>query len=84
MPATTASATTRGAPPRAHLAFGHGFHRCVGAELARMELRTAFPALAARFPDLQLDVPLDDLTLRQLSIVFGVEELPVRLGLRSR
>jgi len=66
--------------PGAHLAFGHGFHRCVGAELARMELRTAFPALAARFPDLQLDVPLDDLTLRQLSIVFGVDELPVRLS----
>ena len=35
-----------------HLAFGYGFHRCVGAELARMELRAAYPALARRFPDL--------------------------------
>ncbi|MGA8210624.1 MAG: cytochrome P450 [Nocardioidaceae bacterium] len=60
-----------------HLAFGHGFHRCVGAELARMELRTAFPALARRFPDLA--VATEQLDYRQVSIVFGVESLPVRL-----
>jgi cytochrome P450 len=63
-------------PVSSHLAFGHGFHRCVGAELARMELRTAFPALARRFPDLQPAV--DRLDYRQLSIVFGLESLPVR------
>src|SRR5699024_2256055 len=28
----------------AHLAFGHGVHRCIGAELGRMELRAAYPA----------------------------------------
>src|SRR5262245_57913293 len=44
-----------------HLAFGYGFHRCVGAELARMELRAAYPALARRFPDLALDVPAEEL-----------------------
>jgi cytochrome P450 len=59
-----------------HLAFGHGFHRCVGAELARMELRAAFPALARRFPDLALAA--DRLTYREKSIVYGVESLPVR------
>lgn len=63
-----------------HLAFGHGLHRCVGAELARMELRTALRALATRFPDLELAT--DDLTelgFRDLSVVYGVERLPVRL-----
>ncbi len=60
-----------------HLAFGHGFHRCVGAELARMELRAAFPALARRFPDLSLAT--DRLDYRDRSIVYGVESLPVRL-----
>jgi len=64
-------------PMSTHLAFGHGFHRCVGAELARMELRTAFPALARRFPDLSLAT--DQLDYRQLSIVYGVESVPVRL-----
>ena len=66
-----------GRPPLSHLSFGHGFHRCVGAELARMELRAAFPALARRFPDLA--VAAERLDYRQQSIVFGVESLPVRL-----
>ncbi|MGY1856999.1 cytochrome P450 [Modestobacter sp. SYSU DS0290] len=60
-----------------HLAFGHGVHRCVGAELARMELRKVFPALFRRFPDLALAVPEDELRWRRLSFVHGVEELPV-------
>ena len=64
-------------PVTSHLAFGHGFHRCVGAELARMELRTAFPALARRFPDLSLAT--DRVDYRQMSIVYGVDALPVRL-----
>jgi cytochrome P450 len=63
--------------PTSHLAFGHGFHRCVGAELARMELRAAFPALARRFPDLALAT--DTLDYREMSIVYGLESLPVRL-----
>ena len=62
-----------------HLAFGYGFHRCIGAELARMELRMAFPMLARRFPDLHLAVPTDQLEYRAQSIVYGVESLPVRI-----
>ncbi len=64
-----------------HLAFGYGFHRCVGAELARMELRMAFPMLARRFPDLRLAVPAADLEYRAQSIVYGVEALPVTAAL---
>jgi cytochrome P450 len=60
-----------------HLAFGHGVHRCVGAELARLELRIVLPALLRRFPDLALAVPEDQLAWRRLSFVYGVEELPV-------
>ena len=60
-----------------HLAFGYGFHRCIGAELARMELTMAFPALARRFPDLRLAVPAEDLDYRALSLVYGVESVPV-------
>ncbi|MDT7612793.1 MAG: hypothetical protein QOF00_240 [Pseudonocardiales bacterium] len=64
--------------PRPHLAFGHGIHRCVGAELARMELRAAYPKLMRRFPDIALAT--DDLTYRKLSFVFGTDALPVTLG----
>jgi cytochrome P450 len=63
-----------------HMAFGYGFHRCVGAELARMELKMAFPALARRFPGMHLAVPSEDLDYRALSVVYGVESVPVRLG----
>lgn len=63
-----------------HLAFGHGLHRCVGAELARMELRAAYPALARRFPDMELAIDPDDLRYHAKSIVYGLESLPVRLG----
>jgi cytochrome P450 len=64
-------------PTGGHLAFGHGLHRCVGAELARMELRTVFPAMFRRLPDLALAVPEERLPWRRLSFVYGVEELPV-------
>jgi len=64
---------------RSHLAFGHGLHRCVGAELARMELRTAYPALVRRFPAMRPAIDPASLPTRRASIVFGLEELPVTL-----
>jgi cytochrome P450 len=65
---------------RTHLAFGHGFHRCIGSELAKLELRTAFRGLARRFPDLALAIDPSELRFRDLSIVYGVDSLPVRLN----
>ena len=68
--------------PTPHLAFGHGIHRCIGAELARMELRAAYPALLRRFPELRLADDagsLDDQPFRTTSIVYGVDALPVAL-----
>lgn len=62
-----------------HLAFGHGLHRCVGSELARLELRMAYPALVRRFPRLRLAVPASELKYRDLSFVYGLERLPVVL-----
>ncbi|HVW44658.1 MAG TPA: cytochrome P450 [Amycolatopsis sp.] len=62
-----------------HLAFGWGAHRCIGAELGRMELRAAYPAFVRRFPNARLAVTPEDLTFRQTSVVYGVETLPVDL-----
>ncbi|MGK5637053.1 cytochrome P450 [Streptomyces sp. URMC 126] len=61
---------------RGHLSFGHGIHQCLGQQLARVELRVAFPALFRRFPTLRLAVPPDEVTLRQ-SHISGVDALPV-------
>ena len=66
-------------PPRPHLAFGYGVHRCVGAELARMELRVAYPALARRFPGMRLAIDPTRVPFRDASIVYGLESLPVLL-----
>ncbi|RSN10583.1 cytochrome P450 [Nonomuraea sp. WAC 01424] len=57
-----------------HLAFGHGIHRCIGAPLAQMEMRIAFPALLRRFPGLHVS---GEVPFRELAIVYGVKELPV-------
>jgi cytochrome P450 len=64
-------------PVTSHFAFGYGIHRCVGAELARIELRIAYPALLKRFPGLRLDLPLEEIAFREYSVVYGVDRLPV-------
>ncbi len=38
-----------------HLAFGHGVHYCLGANLARLEARVALEAWHERFPEYELD-----------------------------
>jgi cytochrome P450 len=67
-------------PPRQHLAFGFGAHRCLGMHLARMETTVALEALFDRLPNLRLDpaagpVAITGYTFRaptQLPVVFDV------------
>jgi cytochrome P450 len=63
-----------------HLAFGFGIHYCLGAPLARVEAEVALGALLARFPRLALAVPPQQLRWRPVSLMHGLESLPVRLG----
>jgi cytochrome P450 len=60
-----------------HLAFGHGVHHCLGAPLARMEMRIAFPALLRRFPKLALAKPLSDVQFRAFHFIYGLQSLEV-------
>ncbi|MEV4555553.1 cytochrome P450 [Kitasatospora sp. NPDC049285] len=64
-------------PPTSHLAFGHGVHFCIGAPLARLELREAFPALLRRFPKLRLAVPESELEFADDTVVYALRSLPV-------
>lgn len=64
--------------PNRHLAFGSGRHLCIGAHLARIELRIAFEEFHRRHPDYRLSP--DSPPVRHLSQVKGVERLPLLLG----
>ena len=61
-----------------HLAFGHGIHHCLGAPLARMEMRIAWPALFSRFPGLALAEDFDDVEFRSFHFIYGLRSLSVR------
>ena len=65
----------RGAP--GHLAFGHGVHHCLGAPLARLEMRIAFPALLRRFPKLALAEEFSDVQFRTWNFIYGLKSLEV-------
>jgi cytochrome P450 len=60
-----------------HVALGYGIHQCLGQQLARVEMRVAFPALLARFPTLSLATDPDKVPMRTDSNIHGVRELPV-------
>ncbi|MGW2198883.1 cytochrome P450, partial [Streptosporangium sp. NPDC001682] len=67
-----------------HLAFGHGIHQCLGQQLARVEMRVAFPALLTRFPTLRLAVPAEEVALRlETADIYGVKSLPVTWDVAS-
>ena len=63
-----------------HVAFGHGVHHCLGAPLARMEAEVALGALLARFPRISLAVPSSELRWRPVSLMNGLDSLPIRLS----
>jgi cytochrome P450 family 142 subfamily A polypeptide 1 len=67
-----------GRNPHPHVAFGaHGRHHCVGAPLARLELRVLFDELLDRLPDIQLADPVAARRERRGNFVLGLESLPV-------
>ena len=63
--------------PNEHVAFGFGPHFCLGASLARLELRVVLEELFDRVPDLAL-VDDHEPALRPANFVSGYERMPVR------
>jgi cytochrome P450 len=63
-----------------HVAFGHGIHYCLGAPLARMEAEVALGTLLDRFPGVSLAVAPEELRWRSVSVINGLESLPVLLS----
>ena len=63
--------------PNDHVAFGFGAHFCLGASLARLELRVLFEEIVARMPTLEL-VSDDPPPRRASNFISGIESLPVQ------
>jgi len=64
--------------PNPHMAFGGGGpHFCLGANLARMEIRVMFEHLLDRLPDLHVSGEVERL---QSNFINGVKHLPVRFS----
>jgi cytochrome P450 len=61
----------------AHLTFGHGMHRCLGAPLARLQLTTLLAALVRRFPDLRVADDLSSLNWKTGMATRGLTRLYV-------
>jgi cytochrome P450 len=60
-----------------HAAFGLGIHRCLGSNLARLEVRVAVEEFVARFPRFELADP--DAVVWSVGQIRGPRSLPVRI-----
>ena len=61
-----------------HVAFGLGIHRCIGSNLARLELRVAIEEFIKRYPTFELANPAA-VTWAQGQIR-GPRQLPIRVS----
>jgi cytochrome P450 len=64
--------------PRPHVAFGHGIHVCLGAALARLEMRMSVEELLDRFPNYAVDE--SRLERMHSGNVRGYRRMPVALN----
>jgi len=62
-----------------HAAFGLGIHRCLGSNLARLELRVAVEEFLARIPDFELADPTGDNVTWSVGQIRGPRSLPIRI-----
>jgi hypothetical protein len=61
-----------------HAAFGLGIHRCLGSNLARLELRVAIEEFLARIPEFELANP--EAVVWSVGQVRGPRILPLRIS----
>jgi cytochrome P450 len=68
--------------PNEHIAFGHGIHFCLGAQLARLEGAIAIASVLDRFPHLALADPATPPSYRGSLFLRGLTALPLSIGSR--
>ena len=65
--------------PNEHVTFGVGHHFCLGAWLARLEVRVTLEELLPRLADIELIGPVERL---RSNFIRGIKHMPVRMHLR--
>lgn len=66
--------------PNRHVAFGgYGVHHCLGAALARLELKILFEEVLTRMPDIHFASD-EKLKRRPSNFITGIEEMPVKFS----
>lgn len=66
-----------------HLTFGAGIHRCIGAALARMEIKVAAQEIIRRLDNIRLAVPAEEITYLPTLATHTMSHLPLRFSRRS-
>lgn len=66
-----------------HMAFGMGVHSCVGALLARQELRSAYGALLRRMDDIEFTVPLPTPATQPSLFFIPIKEMHLKFRKRG-
>ncbi len=67
--------------PNPHVGFGVGEHLCLGAHIARAELKALFTRLLGRMESVEMDGEMERL---RSSFVGGIKHMPVRMRLKER
>lgn len=60
-----------------HVAFGVGVHRCIGASLAKMEIKVAAAQLIKRIKNIKLAIPVEDISYQKTVATHSIERLPM-------
>ena len=65
-----------------HVAFGVGIHRCIGASLARMEIKVAAKELIKRVSNIKLAIPAEEVSYHPTVATHSISSLPITLTRR--
>lgn len=65
--------------PNAHLSFGYGAHKCIGAALARVELHVVLEEVLTRLPELRID-PARAERYTDIGVINAFSRMPATLG----
>ena len=66
-----------------HITFGAGIHLCIGAALARMEIKVAAQEIIRRLDNIRLAIPMAELTYLPSLATQTLERLPLTFSRRA-